>query len=187
MSRLQTPSCNFGWPAAKFALMNVDGTICNLQRCRGAMGLLVMFICNDSPYVKAIRRHLVNDAKELQKMGIGVVAINSSDPSQFPEESLSYMKTVANQYNFSFPYLVDDTQEVAKRYGAVCTPDFFGFNACMELQYRGRLDSSGENVTPDAPRELVSAMRQIALTGQGPWQQNPSIGSSIKWMQELPA
>lgn len=185
MAKLQTPVCDFGRPATDFNLLGVDGGYYNLQRCRGAMGVLVMFICNHCPFVKAIRSQLMEDAKQLQQMGIGVVAINSNDPSANPEDAYPYMKSVAKQYGFNFPYLLDDSQAVAKAYGAVCTPDFFGFNANLELQYRGRLDASGSKKTGDLPRELVEAMRQVALTGQGPQDQIPSIGCSIKWRKEF--
>lgn len=187
MAKLQTPPCDFGRPAGRFSLPGVDGTHWNLQRCRGAMGLLVMFISNHCPYVKAIRKHLISDVEQLNRMGIGVVAINSNDPSQCPEDAFPYMKSVASQYNYNFPYLLDDTQEVARQYGAVCTPDFFGFNACMELQYRGRLDSCGLESDPKAPRELVEAMRQVALTGQGPQHQVPAKGCGIKWLEQVMA
>ncbi|PWK46882.1 thioredoxin family protein [Pleionea mediterranea] len=181
MAKRQTPICDFGWKAVDFDLLGVDGKRWSLDKCRGAMGLLVMFICNHCPYVKAIRSSLIKDVKALNRMGVGVVAINSNDPSRYPEDSFPYMKSVSNQFNYNFPYLLDDNQAVAKEYKAICTPDFFGFNASMELQYRGRLDNTGAREKSDAPRELVLAMRQVALTGQGPRQQNPSIGCSIKW------
>ncbi len=184
MAKLQTPVCDFGRTAPDFRLKGTDNHFWTLQRCRGATGLLVMFICNHCPFVKAIRSHLIRDVEELRSMGIGVVAINSNDPSTYPEDSFAHMKSVAKQFAFNFPYLVDDTQEIAKAYGAVCTPDFFGFNASMELQYRGRLDGSGSSaIDNDAPRELVEAMRQVAITGQGPQKQYPSIGCSIKWRE----
>jgi peroxiredoxin len=184
MAKQITPACEFGRRATEFNLLGVDGRYYSLQRCRGAMGILVAFISNTCPFVKAIRRQLVEDAKRLNAMGIGVVAINSNDPSSSPEDAFPYMKSIAQQCQFHFPYLVDDSQTVAKAYGAVCTPDFFGFNANMELQYRGRLRAPAEQDTATHNRELVEAMRQIALTGQGPRNQYPSEGCRIRWRKE---
>jgi len=144
---------------------------------------VLMFICNHCPYVKAIIDRICRDAKELQDMGFGVAAIMSNDTHAYPEDSFPNMKKLANSLNFSFPYLYDSTQDVARAYGAVCTPDFFGFNRNLELQYRGRLDSSGiAPAGPDAKRELLDAMRQIAATGHGPDEQVACIGCSIKWL-----
>jgi hypothetical protein len=144
--------------------------------------LLLMFICNHCPYVKAIIDRICLDARELQTLGIGVAAIMSNDPAEYPEDSLENMARVARQLGFPFPYLYDPTQDVARGYGAVCTPDFFGFNRNLELQYRGRLDASGRlPAPPDARRELVEAMRLVAETGRGPQEQFASIGCSIKW------
>ena len=185
MVSLQTPVCDFGKPAIDFSLPGVDGKIWTLDDCRGEKGLLVMFICNHCPYVKAIRDRLVRDTRELRGLGVNSVAIMSNDPTQYEEDSFENMKRVAEEYDFPFPYLLDETQEVAKAYGAVCTPDFFGYNADLELQYRGRLDASRKEAAPaDARRELFEAMRQVAETGKGPEEQIPSMGCSIKWMGE---
>jgi peroxiredoxin len=185
MVSLQTPVCDFGWKAVDFDLPGVDGRRYNLASVRGANGLLVMFICNHCPYVKAVRSRIIRDVSELKAHGIGAVAIMSNDPADYPEDSFENMKRVAEQHRYPFPYVLDETQEVAKAYGAVCTPDFFGFNAALELQYRGRLDASRKEAAPaDARRELFEAMVQVARTGQGPREQIPSMGCSIKWRGE---
>ena len=184
MVSLETPVCDFGRPAIDFALPGVDGRTWNLQECRGEKGLLVMFICNHCPYVKAVRDRIVRDARELKELGVNSVAIMSNDPADYPEDSFDNMKRVAEEYGFPFPYLYDETQEVARAYGAVCTPDFFGYNADLKLQYRGRLDASRkEAAPPDVRRDLFEAMKQVAETGEGPRQQIPSIGCSIKWKE----
>lgn len=176
-----TSVCNFGWKAAEFDLPGVDGKRHTLASARGPNGLLVMFICNHCPYVKAVTERIVRDAKDLAAQGVGSIAIMSNDPADYPEDSFDNMKRVAREKGFPFPYVLDETQEVAKAYGAVCTPDFFGFNARLELQYRGRLDASRREALPGARRELYEAMLQIARTGEGPREQTPSIGCSIKW------
>ncbi|CAL1239750.1 PPO candidate 1 [Candidatus Methylocalor cossyra] len=182
MVSMETPICEFGKPAIDFALPGVDGRTWTLEQCRGPNGLLVMFICNHCPYVKAVQERIVRDTKELKDYGIGSVAIMSNDPTDYPEDSFDNMKRVAEQFGYPFPYLYDETQEIAKAYGAVCTPDFFGYNKNLELQYRGRLDASRkETAPPDARRELFEAMKQIALTGRGPEHQIASMGCSIKW------
>ncbi len=182
MVSLETPVCDFGAPALDFSLPGVDGKVWTLDDCRGEKGLLVMFICNHCPYVKAIRDRIVRDTRELRDYGINSVAIMSNDPSDYPEDSFENMKKVAETFDFPFPYLMDETQEVAKAYGAVCTPDFFGYNDKLELQYRGRLDASRkEAAPPDASRDLFEAMVQVARTGKGPEEQIPSMGCSIKW------
>jgi peroxiredoxin len=185
MVSLETPICDFGTPAVGFSLPGVDGQLWTLEKCRGENGLLVMFICNHCPYVKAVRDRLVRDAGELRQHGINSVAIMANDPTDYPEDSFENMKAVAEQAGFPFPYLLDESQQVAKAYGAVCTPDFFGYNADLELQYRGRLDASRkEAALPDARRDLYEAMLQVAKTGQGPGEQIPSMGCSIKWKGE---
>lgn len=185
MVSLQTPVCEFDKPAPDFALPGVDGRVWTLQECRGPHGLLVMFICNHCPYVKAVRERIVRDANDLQDYGIGCVAINPNDPEANEEDSFENMARIAREYRFPFPYLFDETQDVARAFGAVCTPDFFGYNADLRLQYRGRLDASRKETAPDdAPRELFEAMKQTALTGQGPREQIPSMGCSIKWRTE---
>ena len=185
MVSLETPICNFGAPAIDFALPGTDGKVWTLDQCRGDKGLLVMFICNHCPYVKAIRDRLVRDTRELLNYGINSVAIMANDPADYPEDSFENMQVVAQQYNYPFPYLLDESQDVAKAYGAVCTPDFFGYNAGLELQYRGRLDASRKEAAPvDANRDLFEAMLQVAQTGRGPQEQIPSMGCSIKWKGE---
>ena len=182
MASLETPVCDFGVPAPDFALPGVDGRIWTRDDCRGEKGLLVMFICNHCPYVKAVRERIVRDARDLQALGIGCAGILSNDPSDYPEDSFDNMQRVADEYGFPFPYLWDETQSVAKAYGAVCTPDFFGYNAGLALQYRGRLDASRKETAPEGVRrDLFEAMRQVAETGRGPEVQIPSMGCSIKW------
>ncbi len=184
MVSLQPPLCDFGRKARDFDLPGVDGKRYDLAGARGSNGLLVMFICNHCPYVKSIRDRIVRDARELRQHGINSIAIMSNDPAEYPEDSFDNMKLVARQYDYPFPYVWDETQQVAKDYGAVCTPDFFGFNADLELQYRGRLDASRKEAVPDAPRDLFDAMLQVARTGRGPREQLVSMGCSIKWKSE---
>jgi len=182
MASLQTPVCDFGAAAPDFSLPGVDGRVWTRDQCRGVGGLLVMFICNHCPYVQAVRERLVRDVKDLQALGIGCVAIMSNDPADYPEDSFQDMQRVAREFGYPFPYLYDETQGVARAYGAVCTPDFFGYNAALGLQYRGRLDESRkEAAAPDVRRDLFEAMREVAQTGRGPAQQSPSMGCSIKW------
>ncbi|THK40874.1 thioredoxin family protein [Methylophaga sp. SB9B] len=182
MVSTETPICEFGQPAIDFSLPGTDGKIWTLDKCRGENGLLVMFICNHCPYVKAIMDRLVRDTNELKQLGINSVAISANDVADYPEDSFDNMKLVAEQNGFSFPYLYDETQEVAQAYGAVCTPDFFGYNQDLTLQYRGRLDASRKEAAPaDVRRDLFEAMQQVAKTGHGPEQQIPSMGCSIKW------
>jgi peroxiredoxin len=184
MVRMETPVCDFGAPAPDFALPGVDGKTWSLDQCKGEKGLLVMFICNHCPYVKSVRERIVRDARELKALGINSVAIMSNDPAEYEEDSFENMQKVAQEYDFPFPYLFDETQEIAKTYGAVCTPDFFGYNTDLELQYRGRLDESRKEVVPGARRDLFEAMKQVAETGKGPEAQIPSMGCSIKWRGE---
>lgn len=177
-----TPVCDFGWPAADFDLPGVDGRRHSLASARGPRGLLVMFICNHCPYVKAVLDRLVRDTAELATLGIGSIAIMSNDPTDYPEDGWDNMVALARDRQFPFPYVIDATQQIARTYGAVCTPDFFGFNDRLELQYRGRLDASRKETAPgDVRRDLFEAMRQVAETGQGPREQIPGIGCSIKW------
>lgn len=186
MVSTETPVCNFGLPAPDFTLPTTDGRVLSLADIRGQRGLLVMFICNHCPYVKAIRDRLVRDARELRDLGIESCAVMSNDPTEYPEDSFDNMKRVAEECGFTFPYLYDETQTVARRYGAVCTPDFFGYNAELKLQYRGRLDASRKEPVLGVRRDLFEAMRQVALTGKGPEEQIPSIGCSIKWKEGPP-
>lgn len=182
MALLQTPLCDFGAPAPDFILPGVDGRNWTLEECRGPNGLLVMFICNHCPFVRAIRDRLVRDTAELLGLGVHSVAIMANDPVAYPEDSFENMRQVALRAGYGFPYLFDATQTVARDYGAVCTPDFFGYNNRLELQYRGRIDASGRQAAPPgARRELFEAMQLIANTGQGPAEQIASMGCSIKW------
>jgi peroxiredoxin len=178
---MQSSVCDFGWKAVDFELPGVDGKRHTLASARGPNGLLVMFICNHCPYVKAVIDRIVRDCAELSRHGIGSIAIMSNDPAEYPDDSFDNMVRVAREKRFPFPYVHDETQAVAKAYDAQCTPDFFGFNAQLELQYRGRLDSSGRQSVPDARRELFEAMVAVAKTGRGPAEQTPSVGCSIKW------
>jgi peroxiredoxin len=182
MASTPTPVCDFGWQALDFDLPGVDGKRHSLASARGPKGLLVMFICNHCPYVKAVIHRIVRDTLELKALGIGSIAIMSNDPTEYPEDSWDNMVQVAKRMNFPFPYVLDETQQIAQAYGAVCTPDFFGFNAGLQLQYRGRLDESRKDTAPEGVRrDLFEAMKQVALTGQGPAEQTPSMGCSIKW------
>ncbi len=176
------PLCDFGWKAVDFSLPATDGKTYGLHDLAGPKGLMLMFICNHCPYVISITQKLVREGKALQEMGFGVAAICANDAAEYPADSFENMAIFASQNGFSFPYLHDETQDIAKTYGAVCTPDFFGFNADLELQFRGRLDASGRNPSPmDATRELYDAMKIVAQTGKGPERQIGSIGCSIKW------
>ena len=181
MVRTQSPICDFDLPAVDFKLTGVDGKQYDLNSLQGPNGLLIMFICNHCPYVKSIINRIIRDASELHKLGINSVGIMSNDPNEYEEDSFENMKKIASDLNFPFPYLIDETQEVARSYGAVCTPDFFGYNKNLGLQYRGRLDESRKESVTDAKRELFEAMRAIAETGKGPVNQIPSMGCSIKW------
>ncbi len=179
---VHTPVCDFGWPAPDFSLPGVDGRTWSLADVRGDRATLIVFICNHCPYVKAVVDRLVRDAHALMDAGVGVAAISANDPVSHPEDSFENMARFAAGHGFRFPYLFDDSQAVARAYDAVCTPDFFGFDADLGLQYRGRLDSSGRQpAAPDARRDLFEAMKQVAETGHGPHQQTPSMGCSIKW------
>lgn len=182
MSLMNTPVCDFGWTAPDFSLQDPAGRQWTLGECAGPRGVLVMFLSNHCPYVQAILDRIVRDTAELRELGVGSVAIMSNDVASYPSDGPAHMAELASQRGFSFPYLYDEDQSVARAYGAVCTPDFFGFNAEMRLQYRGRLDGSGRSPAPvDARRELFEAMRQVAETGSGPAEQQISQGCSIKW------
>lgn len=178
-----TPICDFGQPAYPFKLTSVDGMQYSLQDCLGENGLVIAFICNHCPYVQAILPSLIKDAHLLINEGVGLAAIASNDVKTYPEDNFENMQIVSKQYQFPFPYLLDETQDVAKAYGAVCTPDFFGYSADLKLQYRGRLDASGiQPAKPGTKRDLVDAMRLVAKTGKGPELQHVSQGCSIKWI-----
>ena len=182
MASINTPVCEFGWQAPSFLLPNVDGKHISRNEMMGKNGLLVMFICNHCPYVKAILPRLIADVKEMLSLGVNTVAIMSNDPTDYPEDSFENMKKLAIDMALPFPYLLDATQQIAKDYGAVCTPDFFGFNNKNELQYRGRFDESRKETAPDSTRDLFKAMQLIAETGVGPREQIASVGCSIKWI-----
>ena len=178
----KTPICNFGWQAPDFELKGIDGKSRTLKDISGAKGTLLMFICNHCPYVKAVITRLLEDARVLQEEGIGVAAIMSNATEQVEADSFENMQIFAETHGFTFPYLIDETQDVARTYDAVCTPDFFGFNADNTLQYRGRIDEAGlKPASEQTRRELLEAMRLIAETGSGPHEQIASMGCSIKW------
>lgn len=182
MSETKTPTCEFEQNAYDFSLMCTNEEIWTLDKIKGERGLLIFFICNHCPFVKAILPKLVRVTNTLIEHGINSVGIMSNDVNDYPEDSFENMGKVAIKNKFSFPYLYDETQETAKQYGAVCTPDFFGYNASLELQYRGRLDATRMAITSDdLEPELLNAMIEVAQTGQGPAIQNPSVGCSIKW------
>jgi peroxiredoxin len=182
MVLLTSKECNFDLEATDFNLPGVDGRNWSLQQCMGRNGLLIMFICNHCPYVKAVQERIVRDAFELKQLGIESVAILYNDTTNYPEDSFYNMRLLAERLKFSFPYLLDESQAVAKNYNAVCTPDFFGYNKDYKLQYRGRLDASRKETAPeDSKRELFEAMKLIGQTNHGPQYQVPSIGCSIKW------
>ena len=178
---LDTPVCDFGWQAPEFTLKDPSGQSFNMSDNMGEQGLLIAFICNHCPYVKAIADRLAEDAKALQADGVNVLAVMSNDYMSYPADSPENMKKFSESHGFTFPYLVDEDQSVAKAYGAVCTPDFFGFSKDGGLQYRGRLDSAAMGDPTDRVPELLNAMRLVAETGQGPKDQTPSMGCSIKW------
>ena len=182
MVALTTPICNFGWKPPEFNLPGVDGKNYTLSDIKGTRGTLVMFICNHCPYVKAIIRDIVEDCKNLRKKGENSIAIMSNDTKEYPEDSFENMKIFSKKFNFTFPYLIDETQEIAKEYGAVCTPDFFGYNSKLELQYRGRIREL-KDLKPinTGESDLSKAMHLIVKTGKGPKEQIPSMGCNIKW------
>ena len=184
MALSKTEICNFGWKAHDFALNGVDGKTYTLADVRGSKGTLVVFICNHCPYVKASIGRIVTEAKALREIGIGTIAIMPNDTEAYREDSFDNMKVFAAKHGFMFPYVLDRTQEVARAYDAQCTPDFFGFNAQDELQYRGRLDASRMTQVANARRDLFDAMKQVTQTGHGPTEQVPSMGCSIKWKDD---
>jgi peroxiredoxin len=173
--------CDFGWKARDFALRGLDGRSYSLSDVRAAKGTLVVFICNHCPYVRAVIDRLVEEANALKAIGVGTIAINPNDTDAYPEDSFENMQVFASEHGLTFPYVIDETQEVARAYRAQCTPDFFGFNARDELQYRGRLDAGRPGSTSRGRRELFEAMTQVAQTSRGPQEQTPSMGCSIKW------
>lgn len=176
------PICDFGWKAPAFTLPGTDGTDWSLDRIAGPRGTLILFICNHCPYVLRVIDRIAADARQLQAEGIGIAAICANDAQAYPEDSFPRMQDFARDHALPFPYLHDESQEVARAWGAACTPDFFGFGAALGLQYRGRLDSAGRDPRgPGTRLELLEAMRAIAATGTGPADQVPSMGCSIKW------
>ncbi|MEM1314170.1 MAG: thioredoxin family protein [Pseudomonadota bacterium] len=181
MSLERPPICEFGTPAPHFLLPDTDGQIYALEECRGPKGTVVMFICNHCPYVTAIADKLAAEADALRDIGVSVVAICSNDAEAYPADSFERMGDFARAHRFPFPYLHDAGQNVARAYGAVCTPDFFGYDAGLGLQYRGRFDATTPGRAGDGRRELFEAMTQVAETGRGPEAQTPSMGCSIKW------
>ena len=184
MVETYTPDCDYDMKAHEFELVNVDNEFCSLESCLGTKATLVMFICNHCPYVQSILDQLAVEASVMQKKGIGCVAINSNDYSAYPDDSFENMQKISKKYGFSFPYLIDDKQDIARKYKSVCTPDFFGFNSNLELQYRGRFDDRKTSKQMSAnSSELFKAMIEIARTGNGPAKQIPSVGCSIKWRQ----
>ena len=183
MSLTKTPICDFGKKAENFQLNSTDNKIISLKDIKGENGTLVMFICNHCPYVKAVINDIVNDSNILNKEGINFVAIMSNDVKNYPEDSFDNMIKFAKENHFNFPYLIDENQEIAKTYGAVCTPDFFGYNSSLELQYRGRIRELKElKPVRSGDSDLYKAMKQIAETGNGPKDQIPSMGCNIKWL-----
>ena len=184
MVLLESEALPEGTACPDFDLVGVDGARYTRDGFAAAEVLVVMFLCNHCPYVQAVLDRIVRDCRELAVHGIGSIALMSNDPTDYPEDAWDNMVAVARRMAFPFPYVLDESQEVAKAYGAVCTPDFFGFNAQLELQYRGRLDASRKESVPAARRDLFEAMLQVAQTGRGPREQIPSMGCSIKWKDE---
>ena len=181
MTLTKTPVCDFGKKAEDFKLKSIDNKTISLNDVMSEKATLIMFICNHCPYVKSIIDQIILDTKELAALGINSVGIMSNDPNEYKEDSFENMKKISSDLNFPFPYLLDETQEVAKAFGAVCTPDFFGYNKNLGLQYRGRLNESRKESVNGAKRELFEAMKEISITGNGPNHQTPSMGCSIKW------
>ena len=182
MALKETPVCDFGWPAPDFRLPDLEGRSHGFADVAGGKGTLIMFLCNHCPYVRAIEDRIARDARDLAALGIGVAAICANDAADYPEDGPAGLAEQAARAGFDFPYLVDESQDVARAYGAVCTPDFFGFDADGGLQYRGRLDASKAEAGPaDLRRDLYLAMKAVAETGTGPAEQIPSMGCSIKW------
>ncbi|MEM7056782.1 MAG: thioredoxin family protein [Pseudomonadota bacterium] len=177
-----TRTTNFGWTPPDFELPGTDGRVWSLDQIKGSKGTVIMFICNHCPYVVAVLDRLVRDARDLQDLGVGVAAICSNDAAAYPADGFDKMVDLARDRGFTFPYLHDEDQSVARAFDAVCTPEFFGFDAELGLQYQGRLDAGRTGPVPeDIRRDLVEAMRQVVETGQGPEEQQPAMGCSIKW------
>ena len=182
MALTKTPICDFGKKADNFELKSIDNKLVSLNDVKGENGTLIMFICNHCPYVLAVIKNIVEDCKELEIDGIKSIAIMSNDPKRYEEDSFDNMVKFSKNYNFNFPYVIDETQQVAKTYGAVCTPDFFGYNKDLELQYRGRIrELQNLKPTKNGDSDLKKAMKMIAKSNKGPNEQFPSMGCSIKW------
>ena len=179
---VNAPNNNLGMIAPPFKLLNIDNNFVSLEEHKGNNGTVIVFICNHCPYVKAIAGRLKKEAEELYSHSINTIAIMSNDVINYPEDSFENMKLFADKYNFAFPYVYDETQEIAKNYNAVCTPDFYGFDKDLKLKYRGRIDSVEFNKNNDQiERDLFNAMIKIKNEGMGPKIQYNSIGCSIKW------
>ena len=184
MTLTKTPICNFGEKAKDFNLLSTEKKKISLDMVKGDNGTLVMFICNHCPYVKAVIKDIVEDVKFLEDLGIKSVAIMSNDVKNYPEDSFENMISFSKLHNFSFPYLIDDTQQIAKDYDAVCTPDFFGYNKNLELQYRGRIRELKDlKPVTQGNSDLRTAMKLVAESGKGPKNQIPSMGCNIKWFK----
>ena len=182
MTLTKTPICNFGEKAKNFTLISADNTKISLNEIKGKNGTLIMFICNHCPYVKAVIEDIIQDCKNLEKIGVKSLAVSSNDVKNYPEDSFENMIKFSQKHNFSFPYLFDETQKIAKKYDAVCTPDFFGYNKDLELQYRGRIRELKElKPVRSGESDLYKAMKQVSETGKGPESQIPSMGCNIKW------
>ena len=182
MALTKTPVCDFGKKAEDFKLKSINNELVSLNDIKGDKATLIMFICNHCPYVKAIVNNIVDDANNLKKLGVNSVAIMSNDTKNYPDDSFEKMKEFAKKNKFNFPYLIDETQDIAKQYGAVCTPDFFGYNSKKELQYRGRMRELKDLKPVDNKEsDLFKAMKLISETGKGPEDQIPSMGCNIKW------
>ena len=183
MALTKTPICDFGKIADNFELKSTNNKVISLDDVKGENGTLIMFICNHCPYVKAVIDNIVEDCKNLEAYGIKSVAICSNDVKNYPEDSFENMIEFAKSHNFNFPYLFDETQEIAKKYGAVCTPDFFGYNKNLELQYRGRIRELKDlKPVTTGDSDLLQAMKEVFETGNGPKNQIPSMGCNIKWI-----
>ena len=180
----KTPICNFGEKPHSFELKDVSEKVCNFKDLTGEKGTLIMFICNHCPYVKAVIKDIVNDANNLKNLKVNTIAIMSNDTKNYPDDSFENMIKFSKRNKFNFPYLLDETQETAKKYGAVCTPDFFGYNRDLELQYRGRIRELRDlKPVSTGKSDLFNAMKMIAETGKGPQNQIPSMGCNIKWFK----
>ena len=181
MVKTETPPAEIGWQAEDFNLKSTDENYFNLAKAKGPNGLVVVFMCNHCPYVQAILNKIIRDARDLKVYGVYTIGIMPNDTKSYPEDSFENMIELHKKVQLPFPYLIDEEQSVAKKYKTVCTPDFYGFDAKLQLQYRGRLDSAGNSASIDATRELYEAMIAVTQSSKKPKKQYPSIGCSIKW------